>query len=404
MELFFDLVYVFAITQLSHFLLHRLDFTGAVETLILFLAIWWAWIFTAWVTNWLDPDRAAIRLMLVCVMLGSLVLAAAIPEAFGADGLRFAIAYVAIQIGRTMFAAWVIASRDRANGRNMVRAAMWFGLAAIFWILGGLTAGAEDRLILWAVAIGIEYLGPIVNFRFPGFGASTTRQWNVSGGHLAERCALLIIIALGEGILVTGATFAEGRAAPGALPAFLVAFLSSVAMWWIYFDVGARRGSQHIEHHDDPGAIARLAFTYWHIPIVAGIIVFAVTDELLLAHPQGRASPQLLWVLVGGGGLFLGGTMVFKRISSGNPWFPLSHIVGLSLFALIALWGIFGRPSALAVAGAAMLAFMMVAAWEWGSLNGGWIERIEARGGLPGRALRRVSDWLRARAQRRRHD
>ncbi|MEQ1689331.1 MAG: low temperature requirement protein A, partial [Sphingopyxis sp.] len=105
-ELFFDLVFVFAITQLSHRLLHHLTWQGAGETLILFLGTWWVWIYTSWTTNWLDPERAHVRLMLIAMMVGGLLLASGIPDAFGATGLLFALTYIAMQLGRSLYMVW----------------------------------------------------------------------------------------------------------------------------------------------------------------------------------------------------------------------------------------------------------------------------------------------------------
>ena len=192
---------------------------------------------------------------------------------------------------------------------------------------------------------------------------------------MAERCALFIIISLGEGILVTGATFA--RLTPGgpAILAFLSAFLASVAMWWIYFDTGALRGSERIEHDPTPGLIGRAAYTYAHIPIVAGIIVLAVADEQVLAHPGGHSEPFLIASLTGGAFLFIGGTMVFKRLTGGGSRWSLSHLAGLGLFALHALWALAVHPEPLLLHAAATALFVLVAVWEWGSYHGGWAER-----------------------------
>lgn len=215
---------------------------------------------------------------------------------------------------------------------------------------------------------------------------------------MAERCGLFIIIALGEGLIITGARYAAAEPAAGLNAAFLNAFLSSFAMWWIYFDVGAARGAWHIEHHNAPGLIARQAFTYWHIPIVAGIVLFAVVDELVLAHPFEPSAPPFVLLVVAAMALFLWGNMAFKGISSGNPWNPLSHGVGLRLTLGIGAWGLHDSPPRLALGAASTIALGAVALWEWGSFHGGWIERMEARGWWIGRALRRRMD--RRRAQR----
>jgi low temperature requirement protein LtrA len=375
LELFFDLVFVFAVTQLSHYLLAHHQLIGALQTLVMFLAVWWAWIYTAWATNWLDPGQAPVRLVLLVVMLLSMVVSSAIPAAFGPAGLAFALAYVAIQVGRTLYTAWAREGLGGGSPTNMLRATLYFVASAAFWIAGGLDSDPGRRLLWWAVALGIEYSGPFTFFHVPGMGRSSLQEWNISGAHMAERCGLFIIIALGEGIIMTGAAFAELEPSREAVLAFLSAFVGSVAMWWIYFDVGARRGSELIEHDDRPGLIGRQAYTYGHIPIVAGIIVLAVADEQVLMHPSGHLEPFLIAAVVGGALLFIGGTGLFKRMTSGQHFWPLSHVAGLVLFALLGAWATFAHPQPLAVHLAATGLFLVIAVWEWGSFHGGWVER-----------------------------
>jgi low temperature requirement protein LtrA len=205
-ELFFDLVFVFAVTQLSHFLLHHLTPLGAVQTCLLLMAVWWVWIYTSWVTNWLDPDKTQVRVMLFLLMLAGLVLSISLPEAFAERGLTFAAAYASMQVGRSLFALWAFERAGRpADAKNFQRIIIWLSVSGLFWIFGGFAAPAP-RLGLWAVALAIEYTGPAVGFFVPGLGRSETTDWAIEGGHLAERCGLFVIIALGESILVTGAT------------------------------------------------------------------------------------------------------------------------------------------------------------------------------------------------------
>lgn len=392
-ELFFDLVFVFAITQLSHSLIAHLDWIGALQTAMLFLAVWWAWIYTTWATNWIDPDHGGNRLVLGAAMIGSLVLSSAIPKAFAEAGLTFAVAYVTLQIGRSLYVSWVCGEWTRDDNWSLIRIACWFAASAPFWILGGLAEPSTTRMGWWGVALAIESLGPLMFYRVPGLGRSTLDDWEIAGGHMAERCALFIIIALGEGVLITGATF--GGLDPDRITifAFLTAFLGSFAMWWVYFDVGAKRGAEHIEHHAHPGIVGRDAFTYWHIPIVAGIILIAVADELTLAHPREPVHGDFLLITAGGMALFLGGTMTFKRISSRKGWFPPSHLAGLLLTAALVLWGWLAHPPTLIFYMGSVATFAVVALWEWGSYHGGWIEPMERRGWWLGRVLRRYTNW-----------
>ena len=137
-ELFFDLVFVFAITQISHFLLANFTPLGALETAILMLAVWWVWVFTAWITNWLDPDQTAVRLMLFALMIAGLLLSTSIPKAFEGRGLVFASAYVAMQVGRSAFFLWSVPKSDLGQHRNFIRILAWLSASGMFWIAGGL--------------------------------------------------------------------------------------------------------------------------------------------------------------------------------------------------------------------------------------------------------------------------
>ncbi|KRF01913.1 hypothetical protein ASG87_10430 [Frateuria sp. Soil773] len=364
-ELFFDLVFVYAVTQLSHTLLHHLDGAGALRVLLLFLAVWWVWVFTGWVTNWLDPERIAVRLLLLGLMLAGLLLSSALPEAFGAHALLFAGAYVSMQLGRTVFMLWALGRHAPANRRNFQRIGAWLAVSGVLWLAGGWLRGAL-QLPLWAAALVLEYAGPAAGFRVPGMGRSRTSDWDVEGGHLAERCSLFVIIALGESVLATGSSFAEAGWSASAVSAFVGAFVGCVAMWWIYFDLGAERGSRSIRASADPGRKARLAYTYLHLLIVGGIIVCAVADELSLSHPQAPAAPATAAVLLGGPMLYLLGNALFKKTVNDTHW-PLSHLVGLGLLALAAMPAARLPVLGLALFSSAVLA--LVAVWETLSLR-----------------------------------
>jgi low temperature requirement protein LtrA len=363
-ELFFDLVFVFAITQLSHLLLHDLTLAGAVRTGLLFVAVWWVWIYTSWVTNWLYPNRTLVRLLMFALMLGGLVLSTSIPQAFHERALPFAAAYVLMQVGRSLFMIWALGSDNPRNTRNFQRITLWLMFAGVFWIVGAL-AHPDARLAWWGLALVIELVSPALGFYVPGLGRSTTEDWDVEGRHLAERCLLFIIIALGESLLVTGASFAQAEWTGPVVAAFATAFVSSVAMWWIYFDIGAERGSRRIAESANPGRLARLAYTYLHIPIIAGIVVSAVADELVLAHPAAHAELRTVATVLGGPLLFLAGNLLFKSVVAGRP--PLSHLVGIGVLALLAPGAIALSP--LGVAAGATAVLVLVAVWETLSLR-----------------------------------
>ena len=363
-ELFFDLVFVFAITQLSHALLTHATPLGAFEVALLYMAIWIVWIDTCWCTNWLDPQHIPVRLMLFALMLGGLVMSIAIPQAFGSRGLGFGGAVAAIQVGRCLFMLWALARHAPRNFANFRPTTVWRAAAAALWLAGAFTA-SPVRHVLWSAAVFVDYLAPAVNFQVPGLGRSEVSDWNVEGGHMAERCGLFIIIALGESILVMGTSFGNADLDSLRAAAFVVAFLGSVAMWWIYFNIGAERGREKIETTDTPGHLARLAYTYLHLPVGAGIIVAAVGDELVLSHPGGDTDLRTAATLLGGAALYLAGNIAFKRTLYG--FMPLSHLVGLGGLAVLLLTVPVLPPLGLAAAVAAVL--IVVAVWETWSLR-----------------------------------
>ena len=362
LELFFDLVYVFAVTQLSHRLLEHLSLRGVLETLMLFVAVWGVWVYTAWFTNWLHPDRLPVRLVLVAVMLASLLMSVAIPEAFGKRGLMFALAYVAIQVGRTAFT--FIALRKSLGtshplSRTFQRILTWFVGSGVVWIIGGLLGG-EARYAVWLLALAVDYSGPVVGYYIPALGRSRTGEWNIEGGHFAERCQLLVIIALGESILVTGTTFAEIEASAVAVLAFVVAFLGSVALWWIYFSRSAEAAREVIASSEDPGRMGRSAYTYFHMPMIGGIIAIAAADELTVAHPGEPGTLASITLTLGGTALFLAGHALFKWAVFGVlPW---SHAVAVA--ALMALIPVGFAIPTLTLSGAAGLIMVGLAVWE----------------------------------------
>ncbi|HEY0200526.1 MAG TPA: low temperature requirement protein A, partial [Burkholderiaceae bacterium] len=331
-ELFFDLVYVFAVTQLSHQLLHHLTPLGVLETLILWFAVWLGWQYTCWVTNWFDPETPRIRGVIFVTMLLGLFLAGSIPLAFGERGLVFAAVYVAIQVGRTAFIVWELPP-GHPLAPNYRRMLCWLLIAAVFWIAGGL-AEHEWRIALWLVAAACEYISPMFGFALPGMGRSDTREWTIEGGHLAERCQLFVIVALGEALLATGASLADAPAwTATVLLALLATFMGTLAMWWLYFGTSSKDATAAITHSSDPGRIGA-NFHYAHAILVAGIIATAVGNDLVLAHPHGALGTAYVAVLVAGPAIYLLGSAIYKKVVYGAV--PMPHAVGvLALAALV---------------------------------------------------------------------
>ncbi|WP_092949375.1 low temperature requirement protein A [Roseateles sp. YR242] len=357
-ELFFDLVFVFAVTQLSHRLIGHFSLAGVAQTLFLMLAVWWVWVFTSWVTNWLDPDLTPVRACLFLFMLLGLMMSGAIPDAFDDRALMFAGSYTAIQVGRTVFFLWAARGGHASLVRNFQRMLVWLATSAVLWWCGALEE--TWRLPCWVAALSLEYVAPSLGFAVPGLGRSATSDWNVSGGHLAERCALFVIIALGESLLVTGATFSAHAITAASALAFVVAFAGSLALWWLYFDTTNEFATGRIAHSQDPGRLARLSYTYLHLLIVAGIIVNAAGDEFVLAHPLGHTSLQTAVCVLGGFGLYILGVGLFKWSVMGRwPW---SHAVAIGSLAVASPW-VQAWPPVLTSA-FACLVLVILAAWE----------------------------------------
>ncbi|WP_292082615.1 MULTISPECIES: low temperature requirement protein A [unclassified Brevundimonas] len=357
-ELFFDLVFVFAITQVSHLLLAHLTPLGALEAAILLAAVWWVWIDTSWITNWLDPERGPVRLMLFGLMAAGLVMSTSLPSAFGDKGLAFACAFAAIQVGRSLFTLWAVRGSP-VQKANFLRISAWSLLGAIFWIGGGLAEG-QTRLLIWLVALLLEFTAPAVGYVVPGLGRSNTAEWDVEGAHLAERVGLFVIICLGESIVVTGATFAGLTWTAPVVVAFASALTTAITMWWLFFNEAHEAAAETFVHASDPGAIARRVYTYCPIIVVAGIVVTAVGDELALAHPLGATTMATTAVLLGGPLLFLLGTSLSILAIWGRIAWP--RVAGIGLLAAAAVVAPLLQPLVLTLVSTVVL--VLAAIWE----------------------------------------
>ena len=337
LELFYDLVFVLAVTQVSHLLLDDLTWAGAGRSLLVLLVIWWAWTYTTWVTNMLDPDAIVVRLLVLALMFASLVMAVAIPDAFGSRALLFAGAYVAIQIGRTAFLAFVVAGRGSPQRAPATHILTWFAASGVFWLAGGLATDSA-RVTLWVIAIVIDYSAPLVFYRVPGRRRLSPASWNVETSHFAERFQLFIIIALGESSVVTGATTSDLPLDGARFAAFALAFLSTAAFWWLYFNLVATIAQRRLALAQDSTKLARDGYTFLHVIIVAGIIVSAVGDELVIAHPRDTLPTPELVALVAGPAIYLLGHVLFRlRMAGSVSWRRLAGVIACVSIGMIGL-------------------------------------------------------------------
>lgn len=331
-ELLFDLIYVFAVTQISHYLLHNLNWLGFVHSTILWFAVWMGWQHTTWVTNWFNPNIRSIRVLLFALMLIGLITAAAIPKAFGDRAWIFVGSYIVTQVGRTICVLFIL-GKKHALTANFRRILGWFIISSFFWIIGAYMEG-DVRIFMWAIAVLSDYTAPMHGFYLPFLGRSDSeKEWTIEGHHLTERSQLFVIIAFGETILMTGASLSEIEV--WSFPVILAALISAVnslAMWWIYFDTSSEVGAEKIREVTDPGKLG-LKYHSIHVVLVGALIMSAVGDELVVNHPFGHISAEAVFVIIIGPVIYLIANMIYK-------WFTChivakSHLIGIATLILI---------------------------------------------------------------------
>jgi low temperature requirement protein LtrA len=330
-EVFFDLVYAFAITQLSsHFLFEHQTIEGALQAVLLLAMVWLGWAYTMWLTNWLDPGNLSVRLLLFALMLTSLVFSAGIPDAFGARGLAVGGAYAVMQVGRSLFA--VIVLRGEKLQLNYERILVWCVVTGALAIAGGLEHGVM-REVLWVLAVGVDLGGSVVGFFVPGLGRSVTRDWNVEGHHMAQRCQSFVLIALGESIVVIGVGLASHPTfGLRELAAIVVAFAGTAGLWWVYFDRTAEVAEAILARHPDPASLGRSAYHTIHPVMIGGIVAIAAGDHAIVSQPDSSAGLATALMLAGGSALFLAGHAMFKL----NVWNVVSWSRVVSVALLLA--------------------------------------------------------------------
>jgi low temperature requirement protein LtrA len=351
-ELFFDLIYVFAVTQLSHQLLTHHDAEGVFRTLVLLGMVWVVWTYTTWVTNWLDPDHLGVRLMLMATALGSLVLSLAIPDAFESRGWAVAGAFAGMQVLRSVFVVVALRNGPPALRVNFERILCWSVVSSGLAIFGATQEG-NVRAVFWLAAVAFETLGGATGFVTPILGRSTTDDWDIDAGHFAERCQAFVLIAFGESVVVIGQTLADipqiaGRDVFG----FVLAFIGAVSLWWVYFDRSAERAEEVIAESADPGAWGRWLH-FVHPIMIAGIIATAAADELFLAD-EHELHTTTVWLMCGGAAVFLAGHALLRyAIWRRVPWTRIIAVAALLVLIPI------GAHLSLLVVGACLLVIVL---------------------------------------------
>jgi low temperature requirement protein LtrA len=308
LELFFDLVFVFAVTQVTALMAHDPTWEGLGQGMLVLIALWWAWGAYAWLTNYIAADEGVERLLMFAVMGAMLIAALAVPHAFGKDALLFGIAYAVARWLHIFI--WAEANDDVDTGQAIVRLARTALPAPALLIVAGLVDDGTLRAVLWIVGLAIDYAGPYV------YGVSGFR---VSAGHFAERFSLIVIIALGESIVAIG-TGIHGDLDAGVLTAAALGLIVSCALWWAYFDVVAVVSERRFKRmpSDLRVRIARDSYSYLHLPMIAGIVLVALGFKKTLVHVDEPLHTVPAVALFGGIALYYAGHVGFRLRNLGT--------------------------------------------------------------------------------------
>jgi low temperature requirement protein LtrA len=304
LELFFDLVFVLAITQCTALMAADPTWEGLLRGLVVLGVLWWAWVGYAWLTSVVDPEEGIVRLAIFAAMAALLVVSLCVPDAFGDLGLTFAIAYGLVRVGQ--LALFVVASRDEPTLRHSV----WVGLVPSTAVGVGLLVAAaqvdgDAQLALWFAALALDMLGPYL------FGSE---GWRLVPHHFAERHGLIVIIALGESIVAIGIG-SEAGVDGGVITAAVLGTALAAAMWWAYFDVVALVAERRLSEAavgKEQNEIARDSYSFLHFPMVAGIVLIALGLKKTIAHVDEPLSPETAFALVGGLAVYLLAHVAFR--------------------------------------------------------------------------------------------
>jgi len=351
LELFFDLVFVYAITQVTQLMSHDPTWRGVARGMLVLAALWWAWTGYAWLTNTLEPEEGQVRAGMFGAMAAMLVVALAVPEAFESDAVLFGVAYLIVRLLHILLYA-IAGKRDPDLLGAVLRFTPSATLAPAIILAAGFVDG-RAQATLWVIALAVDYLGALI-----GRGAG----WHVSPAHFAERHGLIVIIALGESIIAIGVGAAGVSLTPGILSAAVLGIVAIAALWWAYFDVMAVLAQRQLS--ETSGAtLARLArdyYSYLHLPMIAGIVLFALglketieqVDEPLATIPAVALCGGLSLYFLTHVALRVRLVHFIRRTTTERPgWIgPGRLVTGIAMLALI--------PAALALPALASLALV----------------------------------------------
>jgi low temperature requirement protein LtrA len=296
LELFFDLVFVFAFTQVTTLMSNDPTWGGLGDALLILAALWWAWAGYAWLTNTVDPDEGVVRGAMLVAITAMFVAALAVPDAFGAHGVLFGVAFLIVRLMHV--ALYALAGR---GDRDLLAAVLRITPSTVIGaglIIGAGFADGELKTVLWLTALSIDYVGPLL---------SGTSGWRVHPGHFAERHGLILIIALGEAMIAIGVGVGDTEITAGVIVTAVLGLVVATSMWLAYFDFFSIRAEQMLSERSgrERSALARDAFSYLHLPLVAGIVLVALAMKKTLGHYDDALETIPALGLFGGSALYL---------------------------------------------------------------------------------------------------
>jgi low temperature requirement protein LtrA len=364
LELFFDLVFVYALTQVTALMAHRPTWTGGLEGLIVLALLWFGWSAYAWLGNQAKADEGVVRLGLVVAMTSIFVVALAIPRAFddphgGIPPVALLVAGLVVTRAVHLTVYFLAAGDDAGLRRQLVLTSLPIGGWAVFMAAG---AVAHDglRLLLWFLALTVDYVGIFVSSRAGGWRLN-------SASHFAERHGLIVIIAIGESIVSTGVGAAQFSLTPVVLLAVLLGVAISVTLWWSYFDVDASLAEQVLSRHrgEPRSRLARDSFTYLHFPMVVGIVFLALGMKKVVGAVSDSTDHQLsdplsgmpLVALYGGIALYLLAHIAFRLRTLRKVNYPRLAVAVLLLVLVPVAWQL---PAIVALGVVAVVMIVMI--------------------------------------------
>jgi low temperature requirement protein LtrA len=352
-ELLWDLVFAFAITRVTTLLGADLSWAGFGRAMLVLALVWWAWSAFVWVTNAHDPDSAAFRAVLLLATVLIFITGLALPHAFGRYAVLFASTYACVRL--LHLALYVDASR---RGNASLAAIAGFAITVAIgmaMLVGGSIVGGSALVALWIGAAAIDYAGPawLTRDRLRGLQ-------RVAVAHFAERYSLFIIICLGESIVAIGIGASAHPLTPASVTAVTVALLITIGLWWTYFDRFAAVAEERLRTHHDPVITAADAYSYLHLVLVAGIIIFAVGARYAEAHVNRPLPAAARLALCGGVALYLVGHAAFRLRMVGALHYAELAAAALALVVFAATAGLV----AWATAGVLMLVLALLVVWE----------------------------------------